>query len=190
MKKINIYPIIGENTLTTEDLLKEAQETNHKTIGFNFNFQKVNQDSHIPEYSRLGDAAMDCYADKDITVPGFTLEEGCGRALVPLGFKMALPRGWEAQIRPRSGLALKNGITILNTPGTIDENYRGEVGAILLNTTTKPFEVKKGDRVCQMAVRPVHNGTVDSSFIVIPDVVDELDETNRGEGGFGSSGKN
>ena len=85
---------------------------------------------------------------------------------------------------------MKNGITILNTPGTIDENYRGEVGAILLNTTTKPFEVKKGDRVCQMAVRPVHNGTVDSSFIVIPDVVDELDETNRGEGGFGSSGKN
>jgi dUTP pyrophosphatase len=177
--------------LTTEELLKEAQETNHKTIGFKVDFQKVNEDSRIPEYSRLGDAAMDCYADKDVTVPGFTLEEGCGRALVPLGFKMALPLGWETQIRPRSGLALKNGITILNTPGTIDENYRGEVGAILLNTTTKPFEVKKGDRVCQMVVNPLGgNVSSDASFIVMPNVVTELDETNRGEGGFGSSGKN
>lgn len=176
--------------MTTEDLLKEARETNHKTVGCKIDFQKVNEDSRIPEYSRLGDAAMDCYADKDVTVPGFTLEKGCGRALVPLGFKLALPLGWEAQIRPRSGMALKSGITILNTPGTIDENYRGEVGAILLNTTTEPFEVKKGDRVCQMVVSPLTPREEFASFIVMPNVVTELDETNRGEGGFGSSGKN
>ena len=176
--------------MTTEELLKEAQETNHKTIGFKVKFQKVNEDSRIPEYSRLGDAAMDCYADKDVTIPGFTLETGFGRALVPLGFKVALPLGWEAQVRPRSGLALKEGITILNTPGTIDENYRGEVGAIVLNTTTKPFEVKKGDRICQMVVSPLSNSEQCASFIVMPNVVDELDETNRGDGGFGSSGKN
>lgn len=176
--------------MTTEELLKEAQETNHKTIGFKVKFQKVNEDSRIPEYSRLGDAAMDCYADKDVTIPGFTLETGFGRALVPLGFKVALPLGWEAQVRPRSGLALKEGITILNTPGTIDENYRGEVGAIVLNTTTKPFEVKKGDRICQMVVSPLSNSEQCASFIVMPNVVDVLDETNRGDGGFGSSGKN
>ena len=176
--------------MTTEELLKEAQETNHKTIGFKVKFQKVNEDSRIPEYSRLGDAAMDCYADKYVTIPGFTLEAGFGRALVPLGFKVALPLGWEAQVRPRSGLALKEGITILNTPGTIDENYRGEVGAIVLNTTTKPFEVKKGDRICQMVVSPLSNSEQCASFIVMPNVVTELDETNRGDGGFGSSGKN
>lgn len=176
--------------MTTEELLKEAQETNHKTIGFKVKFQKVNEDSRIPEYSRLGDAAMDCYADKDVTIPGFTLEAGLGRALVPLGFKVALPWGWEAQVRPRSGLALKEGITILNTPGTIDENYRGEVGATVLNTTTKPFEVKKGDRICQMVVSPLTPNGNCVSFIVMPNVVTELDETNRGEGGFGSSGKN
>lgn len=144
---------------------------------------KVREDSILPAFSREGDACMDCYADIDTVIPPFTVENGAGRALVPLGFKLALPHGTEALVRPRSGLALKNGITVLNTPGTIDENYRGEVGAILVNTTATPFEVKRGDRVCQLAIRPC--GITN----VIWDEVKELDETNRNEGGFGSSGK-
>lgn len=144
---------------------------------------KTHEDSKLPAFSRDGDACMDCYADVDAVIPPFTVENGAGRALVPLGFKMELPHATEALVRPRSGMAFKDGITVLNTPGTIDENYRGEVGAILVNTTTKPFEVKRGDRVCQLAIRPC----------VITEVswkeVAELGETNRGAGGFGSSGK-
>ena len=142
---------------------------------------KIKEDSKLPAYSRDGDACMDCYADEDTTIPEFIPGVGCGRGLVKLGFKIALPSGWEAQVRPRSGLALKSGITILNTPGTIDENYRGEVGAIVLNTTSAPFVVKKGDRICQMAIAPTTK--------IEWNEVETLSETNRGEGGFGSSGK-
>lgn len=154
-----------------------------KDMGLPINVVKIHEDSKLPAFSREGDACMDCYADIDVTIPPFTLENGAGRTLVPLGFKISLPHGFEALVRPRSGLALKNGITILNTPGTIDENYRGEVGAILVNTTATPFEVKKGDRVCQLAIRPI--------FVTIINLreVEKLDETNRNENGFGSSGK-
>lgn len=162
--------------------------------------KKLAADAKLPAYSRSGDACMDCYANEDVTIPGFSLEKGLGRVMVPLGFAIALPKGWEAQVRPRSGLALKEGLTILNSPGTVDENYRGEVCAIVCNTTSKAYNVKKGDRICQLAIRPIlgvdldmkdylHSFT-DNSFEVEWDEKEELDETNRGAEGFGSSGKN
>ena len=105
-----------------------------------------------------------------------------GRALIPTGLHIALPIGYEAQIRPRSGLALKNGITVLNTPGTIDSDYRGDVGVILINHGLEPFHVMQGDRIAQMVINKIEQ--VD--FVQ----VDELNETNRGTGGFGSTGSN
>ncbi len=155
------------------------------------NISLIDENSKTPEFSRPGDACMDCYARTDVTIPGFNINTGLGRSLVPLGFKIALPAGWEAQVRPRSGLALKEGLTILNSPGTVDENYRGEVGAIVVNTTTKSYSVKQGDRICQLAIRPIYDvSRVNCSCGVIWNVVEELDETVRGEDGFGSSGKN
>ena len=102
------------------------------------------------------------------------------RALIPAGFCIALPIGYEAQIRPRSGLALHHGVTLLNTPGTIDADYRGPVNVILANFGTQPFRIRRGDRIAQMVIAPV----VHASF----DVVDSLAETERQEGGFGSTG--
>lgn len=102
-------------------------------------------------------------------------------ALIPTGLAMALPDGFEAQIRPRSGLALKHAITVLNTPGTIDADYRGEVGIILINHGDISFHIQRGDRIAQMIIAP----SVQAAW----EVVDELSETARGTGGFGSSGK-
>jgi len=101
-------------------------------------------------------------------------------ALIPTGFAMALPAGFEAQVRPRSGLALKHGITVLNTPGTIDADYRGEVGVILINHGQQPFHIQRGDRIAQMIIAPVMQAAWQE--------VETLDTTERGSGGFGSSG--
>lgn len=103
------------------------------------------------------------------------------RKLIPTGLRIALPQGYEAQVRPRSGLALKHGVTVLNSPGTIDADYRGEVGVILINLGQEPFEIKHGDRIAQMVVAPYARVSWNS--------VDSLDETQRGEGGFGHTGK-
>ena len=102
------------------------------------------------------------------------------RALVPTGFAMALPAGYEAQIRPRSGLAYKHGITCLNTPGTIDADYRGEVKVLLINHGTEPFTITRGERIAQMVIAPI----TQPNFVR----VETLDDTVRGEGGFGSTG--
>jgi len=104
------------------------------------------------------------------------------RTLIPTGIAMALPDGFEAQIRPRSGLALKHGITVLNTPGTIDADYRGEVGIILINHGDMPFHIHRGDRIAQMIIAPFVQAAWQEAA--------SLSETARGEGGFGSSGKN
>ncbi len=109
-----------------------------------------------------------------------TLAPGA-RALVATGFAIALPEGYEAQVRPRSGLALKHGVTCLNSPGTIDSDYRGEVGVILINHGPAPFVIQRGERIAQMIVSPV----VQSSWLE----VETLDETARGAGGFGSTGR-
>ena len=102
------------------------------------------------------------------------------KTMVPTGFAMALPAGFEAQVRPRSGLAAKHGITVLNTPGTIDSDYRGEVKVILINLGSAAFEIKRGERIAQMIIAPVTQGVMTE--------VDALPETVRGEGGFGSTG--
>ncbi|MGM0588553.1 MAG: dUTP diphosphatase [Bacteroidota bacterium] len=130
-----------------------------------------------PGYETKSAAGMDIRVavDEPITIhPG-------DRALVPTGFRMALPEGYEAQIRPRSGLAYKHGITMLNTPGTIDADYRGEVKILAINLGDKPYTVHRGDRLAQMVIAPITQAQVA--------VVDHLDDTARGDGGFGSTGK-
>jgi dUTP pyrophosphatase len=132
----------------------------------------------VPYPARMSEhaAGLDVAAALDEPL---TLQPG-ERALVPTGFAMALPAGFEAQTRPRSGLAVKHGISILNAPGTIDADYRGEVKIVLINLGQEPFVVDKGMRIAQLVVAPVTRVDVD--------VVAELDETVRGAGGFGSTG--
>lgn len=131
----------------------------------------------LPFYATSHAAGADLRAaiDEDLTIePG-------ERQLIKTGFAMALPDNYEAQIRPRSGLALKQGITVLNTPGTIDADYRGEIGVILINLGDQPFTISRGDRIAQMIIAPF----VQADF----HAVTELSDTARGSGGFGSSGK-
>ena len=130
----------------------------------------------LPAYATKGAAGMDLLAAVQSPV---TIEPGkC--ALIPTGFCIALPDGYELQVRPRSGLALKNGITLPNSPGTIDEDYRGEVGVIILNTGDTAFEVTRGMRIAQAVLAPVVRAAWEE--------VDDLTETGRGAGGFGSTG--
>ncbi len=133
-------------------------------------------DLPLPAYESAAAAGMDLRVAIEETM---ILEPGT-RALVPTGISIGLLTGYEAQVRPRSGLALKSGITCLNTPGTIDADYRGEVGVILINHGTEPFQINRGDRIGQLVIAPVTQG--------IWVEVDELDSTERGAGGFGSSG--
>jgi dUTP pyrophosphatase len=130
----------------------------------------------LPAYQTADAAGMDLYAAVESAV---ILEPG-DRALVPTGLAMALPSGFEAQVRPRSGLAAKHGVTVLNTPGTIDADYRGEVKVILVNLSQDAFEITRGERVAQMVIAPVTQATLTE--------VEVLPETERGEGGFGSTG--
>lgn len=132
-----------------------------------------------PAYATDGAAGMDLRAAVPEAAP-MILPPG-GRALVPTGFAIALPADHEAQVRPRSGLALKGGVTCLNSPGTIDCDYRGEVGVILANLSDAPFTVRRGDRIAQMVVAPVSRAVWDE--------VETLDDTARGAGGFGSTGR-
>ena len=138
----------------------------------------INKSKHeLPKYSTIQSAGLDLRANIDTPVILKPLE----RKLIPTGLFIALPDGYEAQIRPRSGLALKNGITVLNTPGTIDADYRGEIGVILINLSNEPFTINDGDRICQMVISKYE--TIEWTSVQI------LSETKRGEGGFGHSGK-
>jgi dUTP pyrophosphatase len=128
-----------------------------------------------PGYATPGAAGMDVVSAEDLSLaPG-------SRAAVSTGFAIAIPGGYEVQVRPRSGLALKHGITCLNTPGTIDSDYRGEVKVILANLGAEPFAVARGDRIAQLVPAPVLRARIDQ--------VDVLDETQRGSDGFGSTGR-
>lgn len=128
----------------------------------------------LPAYATDGAAGMDAVSAEDLTLaPG-------ARHAVATGLAVAIPFGFEIQVRPRSGLALKHGITVPNTPGTIDSDYRGELKVILINHGTEPFEIRRGDRVAQLVLAPVTR----ASWLK----VEELDDTARGEGGFGSTG--
>ena len=131
----------------------------------------------LPGYSTELSAGMDlrAFVDEDVVLKPFQ------RALIPTGLFIELPSGFEAQIRPRSGLALKHGITVLNTPGTIDADYRGEIGVILINLSQEEFIIKNGERICQMIISKHET--------VRWEDVDILEETTRGAGGFGHTGK-
>jgi len=130
----------------------------------------------LPTHQTAGSAGADLRAA--VTSP-IVLEPG-HRALIPCGFCMALPEGWECQVRPRSGLAVKHGITVLNAPGTIDADYRGQVHVPLINLGQETFTITRGERIAQMVLAPVTQ--------VAWDLVTELDDTERGSGGFGSTG--
>jgi len=133
----------------------------------------------LPAYETSGSAGMDLRAAVPENAP-MTLAPGA-RALVPTGLKIALDHGWEAQVRPRSGLALKHGVTCLNSPGTIDSDYRGEVGVVLINHGAEPFVIRRGERIAQLVVK--------AHAQVVVSEVESLDDTARGAGGFGSTGR-
>lgn len=134
----------------------------------------LSEKARLPEYAHKGDAGLDLFSIDDIEIlPGDS-------KLIHTGISIELPKGTEAQIRPRSGLALKNQITVLNTPGTIDEGYRGEIGVILINHGKNAFKVECGMKIAQMVIKPV--------FMVDIEETQELSHAERGEGGFGSTG--
>ena len=130
----------------------------------------------LPEYKTPDAAGMDLVANIKETITLNSLE----RTLVPTGLHLEIPKGFEAQVRPRSGLALKNGITCLNAPGTIDADYRGEVGVILANLSREPFEINNGDRIAQLVIAKHETAQWE--------LVEELSDSERGAGGFGSTG--
>ena len=138
--------------------------------------KKLSNEVLTPKYETLGSSGMDivAYIEQDIII------NSGDKALVPTGFSLSIPRGYEVQIRPRSGLAAKKGITVLNTPGTIDSDYRGEIKVILINLSKDKFTIKNGERIAQMVVCPIEQVSIEE--------IKELSETNRGTGGFGSTG--
>ena len=138
--------------------------------------KKLSNEVLTPKYETPGSSGMDiaAYTEQDITInPG-------DKSIIPTGFSLSIPQGYEVQIRPRSGLGAKKSITVLNTPGTIDSDYRGEIKVILINLSKDKFIVKKGERIAQMIVCPVVQVQLEE--------VQELSATNRGAGGFGSTG--
>jgi dUTP pyrophosphatase len=137
-------------------------------------FKKVHPEAIIPKFQKDGDAGLDIHAIED-----FILNPG-EHSLIGTGLKIEIPKGFEAQVRPRSGLALKNKITILNSPGTIDSGYRGDIGIMLMNHSKEKFEIKKGDRVAQLIIAKHET----------PEIIEvnELEDSERGEGGFGHTG--
>lgn len=140
--------------------------------------QVINKSHHpLPEYATVMSAGMDIRANLEQPITLQPLQ----RCVVPTGLFIALPPGTEAQIRPRSGLALKKGVTVLNAPGTIDADYRGEIGIILVNLSQEPFVINDGERIAQMVVARYEQA--------VWKAVDTLDDTERGEGGFGHSGQ-
>jgi len=139
----------------------------------------LREGARLPAYATEGAAGLDLSACLPDGVASLFIPPG-GRTLVPTGIAVAIPEGYEGQVRPRSGLAAKKGVTVLNAPGTIDADYRGEVGVVLQNHGREAFAVRTGDRIAQLVVSPVVRVSVE--------VATELDETGRGEGGFGHTG--
>jgi dUTP pyrophosphatase len=155
-----------------EQLEKEFKVSIKETLGY----EKVHPDAKDPQYVYESDSGFDLCSTED------TIIEGFGRALVPTGLKFDIPKGFEIQVRPKSGLALKEGLTVLNTPGTVDAGYNGEVKVILYNTSVKSYEVKKGQKIAQAVLCPVHAG------FKVNLVNKEVEEKDRGSNGFGSTG--
>lgn len=139
-------------------------------------FKRLHPEAVLPRYQTTGSSGADVYSIEEVEIPAGQVR------LVSLGFAVSMPEGVEIQIRPRSGLAIKNQITVLNTPGTVDSDFRGEMKVVLVNFSQESFLVKKGERIAQIVVSYVPRTTYVE--------VDELDITDRGEGGFGSTGRN
>lgn len=137
--------------------------------------KRIKPNAVIPKQANPGDAGFDLTSTITVEIPPFS------QVLIPTGLQMEIEPGYEGQVRSRSGLALKNGLTVLNSPGTVDSGYRGEVGIILYNATRETAYIQEGDRVAQMVIQAVPQLTIE-------EVEDELSETQRGEGGFGSTG--
>jgi dUTP pyrophosphatase len=147
-----------------------------KTIEMQVYKHKSANDLPLPKYATDGSSGMDLYAHVEEPV---VLSKGT-RKLIPTGISIAIPKGFEAQVRPRSGLAIKHGITVLNTPGTVDSDYRGEIMVILCNLSDTDFTIERGMRIAQMIIAPVAHAHIS--------LVNSLDDTDRGTGGFGSTG--
>lgn len=164
-----------DKALPTEDRLEAAEYMARVPV----KVKKLAHYGDLPDLSAatFGSAGIDLFCALDEAV---CLNNMGAREIIPTGISLELPVGFEAQIRPRSGLAAKSGITVLNTPGTIDSDYRGEIGVILVNLSTKRFFVERGMRIAQMVIKPV--------VLPVLEYVGELSETERGEGGFGSTG--
>jgi dUTP pyrophosphatase len=147
-----------------------------KKIALKIKRKENTQDLPLPKYMSVGSSGMDLYADiqEDVSISPREVK------LISAGIYIDIPLGYEAQIRPRSGLALKHGITVLNTPGTIDSDYRGLIQIILINVDSEPFLIKRGDRIAQMVIKEVVQAEIEE--------VVELEDTSRGEGGFGHTG--
>lgn len=141
---------------------------------YTLKIKKLNEDAIIPNFAHKGDAGMDLYSIEEVNIPSTESR------LIKTGISIQLPKNTEAQVRPRSGLALKHSVTVLNTPGTIDEGYRGEIGIILINHGKEEFTVTKGMKIAQMVVKPIYDINIEE--------VKELNDTDRGQGGFGSTG--
>lgn len=141
---------------------------------YTLKIKKLHDDAIIPNFAHKGDAGMDLYSIEEVVIPASESR------LIKTGISIALPKNTEAQVRPRSGLALKHSVTVLNTPGTIDEGYRGEIGVILINHGKEDFTVNKNMKIAQMVVKPIY----DINILEVSD----LDDTERGNGGFGSTG--
>lgn len=139
---------------------------------------KIKRINNLPEYTKDGDSGMDIRANIEKTIE----LKKYSRCLIPTGIFIEIPENYEIQIRPRSGLAIKNGITVLNSPGTIDSNYRGEIQIILINTSNESFYINPGDRIAQIVLTKVEK--------IKWEISENLSITNRGSSGFGDSGKN
>lgn len=169
-----------EETNILEGTLKDLQEELYnESIKSQLLVQKVHENAILPSYAYPSDSGFDLCSVEEIEIEPF------GRALVPTGLKFNIPQGFEIQVRPKSGLAIKEGITVLNTPGTVDQGYNGEVKVIVFNTNKNSFTVKKNMKIAQAVLCPIASGR----FVTIVEV-DNVEETERGENGFGSTGLN
>ncbi|MCG9479428.1 MAG: dUTP diphosphatase [Actinomycetia bacterium] len=142
----------------------------------NINIKLLDKSINIPKYAHGGDAGLDLYSRIDLILKPFA------RSKIPTGIQIAIPSGYAGFVQPKSGLAIKNGIALVNSPGLIDSGFRGEICAILINLDKeKEFKINKGDKICQLVIQKVEKAGIS--------IVKELDATSRGEGGFGSTGK-
>jgi dUTP pyrophosphatase len=172
-------PNNSEEGMLSETLKQLEEELYSSSIKSELLVQKIHEDAILPSYAYPTDSGFDLCSVEEISIEPF------GRALIPTGLRFNIPSGFEIQVRPKSGLAIKEGITVLNTPGTVDQGYNGELKVIVFNTNNKPFTIKNKMKIAQAVLCPVASG----NFVTIVEV-DNVEETDRGENGFGSTGLN